>query len=150
MLKRRAKSAKRASMTRETKSFLGRGRDVRINYASVQRGEDLQVKMGDHVHAHRRRCDGCDVMFEWIMLLCDKQAKNNPPPPPQKKRKKKKGNNTHENFLANPNYKQCFTNRSNNVMKDKFLEHSVLLLLLIVSLLVQPLNWRNKQPWYNP
>jgi len=71
-------------MTRETKSFLGRGRDVRINYASVQRGEDLQVKMGDHVHAHRRRCDGCDVMFEWIMLLSDKQAKNK-----NKKTKKK-------------------------------------------------------------
>ena len=26
-----------------------------MNYANVQRGEDLQVQTGDHVHAHRRR-----------------------------------------------------------------------------------------------
>ena len=26
-----------------------------MNYASVGRGEDLQAKMGDHIHAHRRR-----------------------------------------------------------------------------------------------
>ena len=26
-----------------------------MNYASVQRGEDLQAKTGDHVHAHCRR-----------------------------------------------------------------------------------------------
>ena len=26
-----------------------------MNYASVQRGEDLQAKTGDHVHVHRRR-----------------------------------------------------------------------------------------------
>ena len=26
-----------------------------MNYASVGRGEDLQTKTGDHVHAHRRR-----------------------------------------------------------------------------------------------
>ena len=26
-----------------------------INYASVQQGEDLQAKMGNHVNAHRRR-----------------------------------------------------------------------------------------------
>ena len=53
-------------MTRKTKSFLGRGwlgagggggggGSVRINYASVQRGEDIQAKTGDHVLAHRRR-----------------------------------------------------------------------------------------------
>ena len=28
---------------------------MNINYARVQRGEDLQAKTGDHVHAHRRR-----------------------------------------------------------------------------------------------
>ena len=33
----------------------GGGGGVRMNYASVQRGEDLQAKTGDHVHAHRRR-----------------------------------------------------------------------------------------------
>ena len=31
------------------------GGSVRINYASVQRGEDLQAKTGDHVRAHSRR-----------------------------------------------------------------------------------------------
>ena len=36
------------------KIILGERGNVRINYASVERGEDLQVKTGDHVHAHRR------------------------------------------------------------------------------------------------
>ena len=45
------------------------------------------------------------------MLLCDKK---------KKKKKKKKQQHTHKNFLAKPNYKLCFMNKSNNVMKDKF------------------------------
>ena len=32
-----------------------RGLSVRINYASVERGEDLKAKTGGNVHAHRRR-----------------------------------------------------------------------------------------------
>ena len=32
----------------------GGGGSVLINYASIQRGEDLQAKTGDHVPAHRR------------------------------------------------------------------------------------------------
>ena len=76
MPKRLEKSAKRTSMTRETKSLLGRGgvhewtmlvssegktykskREIMslLVHASVQWGEDLQGKTGDHVHAHRRR-----------------------------------------------------------------------------------------------
>ena len=35
------------------------------------------------------------------------------------KQKQKKQQHTHKNFLANPNYKQFFMNKSNNVMKDK-------------------------------
>ena len=37
------------------KITLGEGGSVRINYASVERGKDLQAKTGDHVHSHRRR-----------------------------------------------------------------------------------------------
>ena len=37
------------------KITLGERGSARITYASVQRGEDLQAKTGDHVHAHSRR-----------------------------------------------------------------------------------------------
>ena len=37
----------------KNKITLGERGSVRINY--VERGEDLQAKTGDHVHAHRRR-----------------------------------------------------------------------------------------------
>ena len=38
---------------KRNKITLGESRSIRINYASVQRGEDLQAKTGDHVHARR-------------------------------------------------------------------------------------------------
>ena len=45
------------------------------------------------------------------MLLCDQTNKN-----------KKATIHTHKNFLANPNYEQCFNNKSSNVLKENLFE----------------------------
>ena len=52
------------------KITLGKRGSVPINYANVQRGEDLRVKTGDHAHAHRRHvCTNKSVTAVKLMKI---------------------------------------------------------------------------------
>ena len=101
----------------------------------------LRRKTNTHTHTHKHekgRKIGRDVMSEGNMMLCDQTNEN-----------KKATIHTHTqkktSWLIQTTNSTSSKNRVTS-WRRIYLKHSMLLLMLIVSLLVQPLNWQNKQP----